>query len=347
MSGSGQRIVSRRRRLPTVPGVYLFLLCEVLRRMGHDDAHLLDGLDVDRASLTQPDSRVSVVTCGIALERALALAGDEGLGLEYGRALRVTLHGSLGMALLSSLSLAEALELGRRYVTLRAPFLRLDYRVEGETSIVEVRPRVELGNKTAFIMETIMLALAYAAEQILGRQVREHEIWMQGEEPAYYARFREQLPVALLYGKPACQMRGPKALLDASPALADPIAMQQASARLEQELEEQEGGQENLVSHVRQQLRAAPEALPTLEAVAASLFMSSRTLKRRLQDLNQSFRELADEELKGRACQLLEETELPVSEVAWRLGYGDVSNFGRAFKRWTGLSPKDYRNGKR
>lgn len=342
---SGQRAEVRLRRQATVPGIYLFLLGEVLRGLGHDDSTLLAGLDVERERLTDADSRVSLLVCDRALGRALDKAGQHGLGFAYARAVRVTLHGQLGLALLASLSLADALGLAQRYLALRAPFLQLDCRIEGDSSIVEVKTSTKPGRKQAFIMEVIMLTLVYSAEQLLGRAQAEGEIWMMGEEPGYYAAWRPQLPLPLRYQKPAWQLRGPQALLQASPTLADPLAARQIRAQLEQELQELQGAEQDLASRIRVFLRQPRETVPTLDEVAASLFMSSRTLKRRLQDAGVSYRDLLDAELKTRACDLLSSTNLPVSEVAYRLGYGDVSNFGRAFKRWTGVSPKDYRQG--
>ena len=52
---------------------------------------------------------------------------------------------------------------------------------------------------------------------------------------------------------------------------------------------------------------------------------------------------LVDHVLEMRATQMLREEGLSVSEVAFRLGYNDVSNFSRAFRRWTGQSPSDFR----
>jgi AraC-like DNA-binding protein len=335
-----------RKRAQTVPGIYLYLLCEVVRRLGHDPAALLAGLDIDQGTLTSNDSRIPAALCGIALSRALALSARQGLGFEYARALRITQHGPLGLGVLSSLSFADAIDLARRYLALRAPFLSLDLRREGNSTILELAAQGDWGPLQVFLMEALLLHIVFAAEQILGRPAsQETEMWMRGPEPAYYARFRDQLPLPIRYDKPACQLRSSLDLASQASPLADPIAAQQVRAQLDAELQELLGGHDDIVSEIRRQLRAARDALPTLEEMATAFFMSSRTLKRRLQELGVSFRDLVDEELKTRACDLLSSTTLPVSEIAYRLGYGDVSNFGRAFRRWTGLSPKDYRNG--
>jgi AraC-like DNA-binding protein len=77
--------------------------------------------------------------------------------------------------------------------------------------------------------------------------------------------------------------------------------------------------------------------------MAHALGLSSRTLRRRLEQEGVSYRDIVETALRERSERLLAETDLQVSEVAFRAGYTDVSNFTRAFRRWTGKTPKAYR----
>jgi AraC-like DNA-binding protein len=80
-----------------------------------------------------------------------------------------------------------------------------------------------------------------------------------------------------------------------------------------------------------------------LEAVARKLNLSERTLQRRLLEEGINFRELSNEALMRRAKKLLSDKDLSVGEVASRLGYAEIASFTRAFQRWTGKSPREYR----
>ncbi|MGI9280286.1 MAG: AraC family transcriptional regulator [Endozoicomonas sp.] len=82
---------------------------------------------------------------------------------------------------------------------------------------------------------------------------------------------------------------------------------------------------------------------PTLEAVAQLLNMSPRNLHRKLQAENTSFRELLDEIRKKRALSEISQPGKPLTQIAHELGFHDSSSFSRAFKRWTGETPKKYR----
>jgi AraC-like DNA-binding protein len=73
------------------------------------------------------------------------------------------------------------------------------------------------------------------------------------------------------------------------------------------------------------------------------LGVSDRTLTRRLGGQGTSFQTLADESRKTRAVALLQDPTLTVAEIAYALDYEDAANFGRAFRRWFGISPGKYR----
>lgn len=81
----------------------------------------------------------------------------------------------------------------------------------------------------------------------------------------------------------------------------------------------------------------------SLEDTAANFNISPRTLQRRLKQENFSFQELADNARQDLSVQALKSGGYPVKEIAYMLGYNELSAFSRAFKRWTGVSPYNYR----
>ena len=84
---------------------------------------------------------------------------------------------------------------------------------------------------------------------------------------------------------------------------------------------------------------------PDIETVAGKLSLSARTLQRKLSEEKTSFKDLLQETLFGIASQLLKQDHLSVTEISDILGYSDIGNFSRSFKKYTGLSPVDYRAG--
>lgn len=90
-------------------------------------------------------------------------------------------------------------------------------------------------------------------------------------------------------------------------------------------------------------LAAEDGRYPRLQDVAASFCMSSRTLKRYLQEHDVSFQQLLDQVRRVDALRLLEQPELTLDDIARRLGYSSRSNFSRAFQAWVGQSPGSFR----
>jgi AraC-like DNA-binding protein len=82
----------------------------------------------------------------------------------------------------------------------------------------------------------------------------------------------------------------------------------------------------------------------TKQQVADKLCMSPRSLQLKLASKNQSFQEILDSTRKSLALGYMEQSAISITEAAYLLGFSDVSNFTRAFKRWTGKSPRGFRH---
>jgi AraC-like DNA-binding protein len=87
-----------------------------------------------------------------------------------------------------------------------------------------------------------------------------------------------------------------------------------------------------------------PHGRATASEVARRLGMSARTLSRKLVEEGASFAEILDQLRAALAKRYLHDETLPVSEIAWLLGYREVSSLTHAFNRWTGMTPKRFRS---
>lgn len=339
-----------------VPGVYMRVLAKTVQQLGHNDRQLYEGLNVNAEELKANDSRVFVTDAMVMAERALKLAGKDGLSFMLARELRVTIHGTLGFAALTSPTFAGALDSVRRYLQLRAPFLSMSQSETGEHVLVKLCTEFDVPSLYPFLAETVSATLVMLTEQLLDRSDAEKRgfaldhgklpgvnVRLSGAEPAYYRQFADQLPVKFQYDQPDEMLVFPKTLLDVRMRLADADASRLARDECEFELQKALKDQGDLAMAVRNMLRMMPGPLPSLEAMAERFCVSSRTLKRRLAERETSYREIVESVLKDRAIQLLRYTNQSVSEIAYELGYADLSNFSRAFKKWTGKSASEFR----
>jgi AraC-like DNA-binding protein len=102
--------------------------------------------------------------------------------------------------------------------------------------------------------------------------------------------------------------------------------------------------QDGLLTRVRRLLLARPGDFPDLESAASALHTSGRSLRRHLAQMGTSYQQVLDDVRKRLALQYLTTTHLPLYEISHLLGFSDPSNFRRAFRKWTGKLPGDYRN---
>jgi AraC-like DNA-binding protein len=101
--------------------------------------------------------------------------------------------------------------------------------------------------------------------------------------------------------------------------------------------------QSHFVDDVRMMILARPGYFPDIDFLAEKMSMSVRTLRRRLREEGSSYRELLDEIRFGLARDYLTDTRLPLEEISELLGYSEPGNFSHAFRRWSGQSPRLYR----
>lgn len=103
------------------------------------------------------------------------------------------------------------------------------------------------------------------------------------------------------------------------------------------------GRRQALAGLVRSELEARTHGYPTLREMSVKLCVSTRTLKRHLRETGASYRQLLDGARQLHATELLARPGLTIEKIAERLGYSSGANFSRAFQRWVGVAPGQYR----
>lgn len=326
-----------------MPAIYLHLLAELLRTIGVDEKALLKRVGLDPVRLKSTDRRVSQSQASEFVTRAIIESGEPGLGIMLARELRLPLHGALGTAVMSSRTLEEALELMTRYLTLRAPHLKVSRRQREDQAVFTISCDIDLGPLQGFIMDAMLFGCASMGAQLTGAPVAGSSIHRRGPEPAYFYRFRQQIPVPVVYGAAEDAIVIPRQQLALPIRFTDDQLAASSKAQCEEALRllTEDAG---FACRVRRVIETSHPFPPKLARVAATLFVSERTLKRRLQAEEASFQHLVDQVRLERAGELLEKTSMNLSQIADALGYADAANFTRAFKRWTGQSPSQYRH---
>jgi AraC-like DNA-binding protein len=324
----------------TLPAGHALDLAELVESSWHvPKDQLFQGLSLTPAELAKPDARIGIAAFCALVERARTLSGEPAIGFHMGMQMRVPAHGYLGFAAMTASTLREALELATRYAPTRTSALRLTLTVEGESAALYIDELADFGTVRDCVLFALVVGLWQIAEGLTGQSLR-GVAEFSFKKPAYAERL-EQDAYTIGYDQPRTALRFSAALLDTPLRMANAAALELAREQCERALEALDP--HDLVARVREALPRKPSGFHSLEEVAAKLRVSSRTLKRKLRAEGQAFSDLLDALALEQARELLKQQALSIEQVAERLGYSDVSNFGRAFRRWTGLTPAAFR----
>lgn len=265
------------------------------------------------------------------------------LGLLAGRRYQLSRYGIWGYALLSSASLGEALDMGLRYLDLTFAFCRIQARVDASGHWLAVDDSWIAPELRRFLLLRDSSAITRIQRELTGlrQPFKSVQLALPAPPAALLSAYTEA------YGCTP-QFDAAETLLELDPELlarglpGDNPAVRQACEQQCHQLLQRYRVRDGLAGRVRELLLEGGAALPDMPSVATRLHLTERTLRRRLSDEQTSFRQLQEETREALAEELLRVPGLSLDEVAQRLGYGEVSSFVHAFRRWKGTSPRRF-----
>lgn len=307
-------------------------------------ATLLAGTRLDLGALDDPRAEVGPRQELRLAENLVAALGDPpGLGLAAGARYHLTAYGLWSFMLISSPTPRNAVELALRYVDLTFAFCALEPREADGELVLALSPAegVPLSVRRFFV-EREAAAIHTIQAEAFGQGLGLRRVAFSAAAPAERAFAQQVFGIAPEYDAAEDLIAFDATHLDDPMPQANEHA---AAMALEQcrDLLQRRRARAGLAGRVRDQIAARIVDPPDAGEVATTLHMSSRSLQRRLAEEGTSFRALLDEVRERLAEELLVTGRVPVSEVAHRLGYVEVSSFSQAFRRWKGMGPRDYR----
>lgn len=329
-------------KLPGVPSQYFAVLANLVEESGQDPAQLFDDSELTLADAHVPDQWLGHDNFLLAAEQAYRLTGNEALALEFGNRLNISSHTSLGYALMNCQTLGEAVELFLRYYRIIAHKLNLKFTVHGDDCYFTVDVNEDMPQHRRFSYECFFTALYSSVRYLLRREQLPMWIEVGAPPPTYVDSYQRLLGDNVSFSHKQHRIGCPAALLAEPLAGADPGLVKIYQRQCETMLARMKQGASQ-AEKVTTLLDSCQGAFPNHQEAAGLLATSPRTLRRKLSQENTSYQQLLDAVRKQRAVSYLADTQLPLSSIAYILGFNDVSNFRRAFQRWTGKKPLDFR----
>lgn len=321
------------------------VIYQTLESYGIDAEAIFHKAGLTLSQVSEPGTRISVKVMLHLLTLTKEATQDPCFGLKFSDYVHPTSYHALGLALLSSSNLRSFCERLDRYFSFVSTGELIDFQEsEGQACLV-IEPaeavrdtevcRYFLDGTMSFIIKLIRLMYRpdFSPKNI-------ELMWsIPPEEENCY---REFYKTAITFSSPKTVLWfNPQDLEKPLPAANTQMALQNDQV-VQEYLERM--NRTDLVSQVRAKLiKLLPSGDCSREKVAKSLNMSARALHNRLEEAGTNYQETLDTTRQELAEQYMNQPALTVSEIGYLLGFSDCSNFSRAFKNWTGQSPKAYR----
>ncbi|ARP83524.1 hypothetical protein CAL12_23760 [Bordetella genomosp. 8] len=326
--------------VPTIRPVTLRQLLSEVARRGRDPRPLCDGLGFGPDDLEQDGFFVSGRQATQLIRRALPVLGDPALGLEMGAGVNIVSWGLVTLGLMACASSRQLLDFAIEHQHHAGCLPSLHGEETGQAFRLVARAPVADRDVAIFLVDKALASLTQLGRQVVGTHFNPNRVDLVRERPSYGAVYERVFRCPVRFGSAENRIYFP----------VEPYAVRSADAVVLRQVRHElaraatPSGVCVMQACVVQAIRRDLAAPPPLNAIAASLHISERTLRRRLAERGSSYAELLCQERRARALALVAHSTRSVQQIALECGFSDARTLQRAFKRWTGYSPMAFRD---
>ncbi|WOI36385.1 AraC family transcriptional regulator [Alteromonas sp. CI.11.F.A3] len=322
---------------------YISALYHLANKIGLDGDGLLTSANIAKEVIDKPDTRVKTEYLSAFQKACWDNSQEESMGLSPAR-LELGTYYMMGKLTVNQPTLQKALELGARFYNLvtRFEFISLDIRPENTMlSVNRVTPAVDSGHLFA---EICLLAWHRYASWLIADSLPLTETCFNYPSPQHAREYSYLFPGRHKFDCSTLSIAFPTQYLS-RPVKQNEGSLKSFMHHCPLELFRQYKADYSVSAQVKRILKSTiSNGNTSIEDVAKQLYMTTRTVMRRLKDEGASFQEIKDIVRRDKSTSLLTLYSLPIKEVAEKVGFSDPAVFTRAFRGWTGLSPRQYRD---
>ena len=307
---------------------------------------LLVGTKISADRFIYDDTPIDSDDQKVIFQNTLNICDNLNYGLTLGETLAPPAHGTMGFLANCSPTLYTALEDFSKFLPTRVSFghLGLSYDDEKITCLLHTIYNDDQ-HINRMVLEAFSISLNILIENVIGKSFTEGEIHFTYEKPKYWQEYQQHFRCKVFFSQPTNKIVIPISLKEYPNVSSDFSTYQVYKNLCQKQLGELDTDKYSTSDRVRKQLLLAPPGESMNEDnVASAMFISKRTLSRRLKKEGTSFRRISSEVMNSIAKSYLRETDIPIENIANLLSYHDSSSFRRAFKRENTISPQAYRN---
>jgi AraC-like DNA-binding protein len=324
----------------TVAICFVAAALERVRALKLDTAPLLGRVGLSPSLLLAPQARVSVRQYGELWRLVASTLDDEFFGQDA-RRMKAGTFAMICHAVLNCKSLGQALERTLRYYALILDDIGGKLVRRGAEAAIELHENTARGR--VFAHEVLLMLLHGVACWLVGRRIPVLRAQFAYAEPCHSAEYRLMYSTQLSFQAPHTALVFHAAHLDLAVVQNERSLKDFLRNAPENILVKYKNGS-SLTARTRRRLRQClPGALPEFELLAAEMNLTPATMRRRLHDEGTSYQSIKDQLRRDLAISYLSHSDRSAMDIGLELGFSERSAFHRAFKKWTGASPGEFR----
>ena len=268
---------------------------------------------------------------------------ESGFSIRVGQLMELDDYDVLGLAWKTCLSPRDMFKRCERFFGLMTDTQVYKVKDEGETGNITIyreatRRGIEISNESSIVATLTVI------HKITDSDIRPITVSFTHSAPADTRLYEDYFGCEVLFDQSDNKLVFTSEDLDTRSLKADKSINQFMMDRLHEKAEGIEVSASKLLTDAQNLIKdALPSGIPFAAEVGKHLGMSTRTLSRRLAEKGTTYRQMVQDTQHQVSTQLLTTTNETVSEIAFQTGFSEQSAFNRAFKRWTGQSPLEYR----
>jgi AraC-like DNA-binding protein len=303
---------------------------------------LLAEVGLSSSLLQVPQARVSAKHYG-ALWRSIALALDDEF---FGQDSRRMKSGSFAMlchAVLGCKTLSQALDRSLRFYALILDDISGSLERDATEAKIVLHEKAEGAGQRVFAHELLLMLLYGVSCWLVGRRIPILRTEFSYPEPAHSAEYRLMYCADLRFGRPNTLIAFEAGYLNL-PLVQNERSLKEFLRTAPESILVKYKNGSSLTARVRRRLRQyLPGEVPDVDGLAGELNLTPATMRRRLHEEGESYQSIKDQLRRDLAISYLSHSSRSVMDIALELGFSERSAFHRAFRKWTGASPGEFR----
>ncbi len=330
------------RKQKAVPSVHIKNLVILLEDLGVAPDHVLAQTELTQPMLQDPELMISYEEQLQIFSNGATLSPVADLGVRLGREHHINHFGIYGYAVQTCANYDQALRLTCRYLRLAGVSYDIDLMVEDDVYRIVVTDRLSLIGAHRLFMEELIFSMHGTGNEIIEGHLQFNHVAFDFPKNDCEKLYTGLLKCPVYFDKPYTEIVIDRKFGDLPLKHWDPQTSTVCAEQCEKILRRLNVG-DSFADKVRDTLMQLPCNQRQAEVVAERMHVSTRHLRRKLNDEDITFQKVLNEIRCELAKEYLTHTNLPLDEVAQLLGFSETSNFRRAFIKWMEMSPAQYR----